>query len=112
LTNLEDPNVGRPIRTVAAAVPFDVFEPLNVRLCVAVDFTVELDVAAHHCCDVGWQTGLQDGPVWGALCVGRKLKERSAKWAKMKEKPVESLKDVCRLGATVQRQFGDMEKEI
>lgn len=75
-TNLEDLHVRRPVRTVAAAVPFDVFEPLNVRLGVAVDFTVELDVAAHHCCGVGWQAGLQDGPVWGTLCIGKKSEER------------------------------------
>lgn len=76
VTNLEDSNVGCPIRTIAAAIYFYVFEPLNVRLGIAVDLTVELDVAAHHCCGVGWQTGLQYGPVWGTLCVGKKSEER------------------------------------
>lgn len=52
-TNLEDLNVWRPIRTVAAAVPLYVFEPLNVRLGITVYLTVELDVTAHHCCSVG-----------------------------------------------------------
>lgn len=52
-TNLEDLNVRSPIRTIATAVPFNVLEPLNVRLGVTVDFTVELHVAAHHCCRVG-----------------------------------------------------------
>lgn len=51
--NLEDLNVGSPIRTVAAAVPFDVFEPLNVRLSVAVNLAVELNIVAHHRCGVG-----------------------------------------------------------
>lgn len=54
VTNLEDLNVGCPVRTVAAAVSFYVFEPLNVRLGVAVDLTMELDIAAYHCCGVGW----------------------------------------------------------
>lgn len=71
-TNLEDLNVGYTIRTIAAAISFDVFEPLNVRLGITVDFTVELDVAAHHGRSVGWQTSLQNGPVGGALCIGNK----------------------------------------
>lgn len=54
MTNLEYPNERRPIRTVKAAIDCNVFEPLNVRLGVAVDLTEELDIASHHCCDVGW----------------------------------------------------------
>lgn len=53
-TNLKDLNVGGPIRAVAATVAFYVFKPLDVRLGIAVYFTVELDVTAHHCCCVGW----------------------------------------------------------
>lgn len=53
VTNLEDLNVRRPIRTVATAVPFDVLEPLNVRLSVAVDLAVELNVTANNGCGVG-----------------------------------------------------------
>lgn len=52
--HLKDLNVWGPIGAVAAAVALDVFEPLNVRLSVAVHFTVELDVTSHDRCGVGW----------------------------------------------------------
>lgn len=52
--NLKDLNIGGPIRTVAATVALYVFKPLDVRLGIAVYFTVELDVTAHHCCSVSW----------------------------------------------------------
>lgn len=39
-TNLEYLNIGCSVGAVAAAVPFYVFEPLNVRLGIAVDLTV------------------------------------------------------------------------
>lgn len=39
-TNLEYLNIGCSIRAVAAPVSFYVFEPLNVRLGIAVDLTV------------------------------------------------------------------------
>lgn len=48
------------------------FEPLNVGLGITVDLTVELDVTTNHCCGIGWQAGLQDRPVGGSLCVGRR----------------------------------------
>lgn len=53
VTHLKDLDVRRPIRAVAAAVSLNMFEPLNVRLSVAVDLTVELDITTHHCCGVG-----------------------------------------------------------
>lgn len=52
--HLKDLNVRGPIGAVAAAVALDVFEPLNVRLSIAVHFTVELDVTSHDRCGVGW----------------------------------------------------------
>lgn len=39
-TNLEYLNIGCSIRAVAAPISFYVFEPLNVRLGIAVDLTV------------------------------------------------------------------------
>lgn len=51
---LKDLNVWGPIRPVAASIPLNMFEPLNVRLGITVHFTVELDIVSHHCCGVGW----------------------------------------------------------
>lgn len=66
-TDLEYLNIGRSVRAVAAPVPLDVLEPLNVRLGIAVDLTVQLDIGADHCCGIGRQSGLKDGPVWRTL---------------------------------------------
>lgn len=82
ITNLEDLNVGGPVRTIASAVPFDVLEPLNVRLGVTVDLAVELDVTAYHCCGVGWQTCLQDRPVGWTLCFWKNHTEEVSKGSK------------------------------
>lgn len=71
-TDLEDLNVGRSVRAVAAPVSDDVLEPLDVRLGIAVDLTVELHVRAHHCCGVCRQSSLKDRPVWRTLCSRRK----------------------------------------
>lgn len=68
-THLEDLDVGRAVGAVAAAVPLQVLEPLQVWLGVAVDFTVQLHVAAQPRRGVGRKSGLQDGPVGGALWV-------------------------------------------
>lgn len=62
-THLQDVDVRHAVGAVAAAVHLDVFEPLDVRLSVAVNLAVELHVAAHHHRLVGRQAGLQDGPV-------------------------------------------------
>lgn len=67
-TNLEYLNIGRSVGAVAAAVPFYVFEPLNVRLGVAVDLTVQLDISADHRSGVCRQPGLKDWPVWRTFC--------------------------------------------
>lgn len=53
---------------MVAAVDLDVLQPLDVRLRVAEHLALKLHVAAHHHGPVGWQAGLQDGPVGGALC--------------------------------------------
>lgn len=66
-THLQDVNVGSAVRAVAAAVDLDVFQPLDVRLGVAVDLTVELHVAAHLHRLIGRQACLEDGPVRGTL---------------------------------------------
>ena len=66
-THLQDVNVGNAVGAVAAAVDLDVFQPLDVRLSVAVNLTVELHVAAHHYRLIGWQARLEDGSVRGAL---------------------------------------------
>jgi len=52
MTNLEDLNIGSPIRTVATAVPLNVLEPLNVRLGITVDLAMELNITAYHGCGV------------------------------------------------------------
>lgn len=57
-----------PVRSVAASVHHDVFEPLYVRLRVAEHLTHELHVSAHDGGPVRWETGIQDGPVWRTLC--------------------------------------------
>lgn len=62
-THLQDVDVGNAVRAVAAAVDLDVFQPLDVRLGVTVNLTVELHVAAHHHCLIGRQASLEDGPV-------------------------------------------------
>lgn len=46
-THLQDVDIGNAIRAVSAAVHLDVFEPLDVRLSVAVNLTVKLHIAAH-----------------------------------------------------------------
>lgn len=66
-THLQDVDVGNAVGAVAAAVDFDVFQPLDVRLGVTVNFTVKLDIAAKHHRLIGWQARLEDGPVRGAL---------------------------------------------
>lgn len=66
-THLQDVDVGHVVGAVAAAVHLDVFQPLDVRLGVAVNLTVELHVAAHHHRLIGRQARLEDGPVRGAL---------------------------------------------
>lgn len=66
-THLQDVDVGDAVRAVPAAVDLDVFQPLDVRLGVTVNLTVELHITAHHHCLIGWQTRLEDGPVRGAL---------------------------------------------
>lgn len=53
-THLQDVDVGSAIGAIAAAVDLNVFQPLDVRLGIAVDLTVELHVAAHHYRLVGW----------------------------------------------------------
>lgn len=67
MTHLQDVDVGNAVGAVAAAVHLDVFQPLDVRLGVAVNFTVELHVAAERHRLIGRQAGLEDGPVGGAL---------------------------------------------
>lgn len=64
-------DVGGAVGPVAAAVHLDVFQPLDVRLGVAVNLAVELHVAAHHHRLIGRQPRLEDGPVGGALCRGK-----------------------------------------
>lgn len=56
------------VRAVATAVPADVFQPLDVRLGVAVDLADEAGVLPDVNRDVGRETGLEDGPVRGPFC--------------------------------------------
>lgn len=51
-TNLEDLNIGNTVRAMAAAVSFNVLEPLNVRLSITVNLAVELNITAYHRCGV------------------------------------------------------------
>lgn len=69
-THLQDVDVGGAVGPLAAAVHLDVFQPLDVRLRVAVNLTMELHVTAHLHRLVGRQPRLEDGPVGGALCGG------------------------------------------
>lgn len=70
LTHLQDVDVGGAIGPVAAAVHLDVLQPLDVRLRVAVNLTVELHITAHLNRLIGRQPRLEDGPVGGTLCGG------------------------------------------
>lgn len=63
-------DIGGAVGPVAAAVHLDVFQPLDVRLSVAVDLAMELHVTAHHNRLIGRQPRLEDGPVGGTLCGG------------------------------------------
>lgn len=51
-----------PVRSVMAVVDDDVFEPLNVSLCVAENAAHKHHIAANICHLVGRQPFLQDGP--------------------------------------------------
>lgn len=70
-TYLQDVDVGGAVGPVAAAVHLDVFQPLDVRLGVAVNLAVELHITAHHNSLIGRQPRLEDGPVGGTLCRGK-----------------------------------------
>lgn len=52
----------------ATAVLRDVFQPLDVRLGVAVDFADEAGVFAHMHGGVSRKAGLENGSVRGAFC--------------------------------------------
>lgn len=66
-THLQDVNIGDAVGAIAAAVDLDVFQPLDMRLGVAVHLTMKLHVAAHHHRLIGWQACLEDRPVRGTL---------------------------------------------
>lgn len=51
---LDDLDVRDAIRSVPAAVHLDVLQPLNVRLRITVDLTMELGIPSDHGCCVGW----------------------------------------------------------
>lgn len=76
---LEHSDVGCAVRAHLAAIHFHVLQPLDVWLGIAVHLAVELHIAAQNGCLVGRQSGLQDGPVWGALC---KRQSGQGQWAK------------------------------
>lgn len=62
-TNLQHRDIGCPIGPVFAAVDFHVFQPLNVRLGIAVDLAVKLHIAPNHHSLVGREPCLQDRSV-------------------------------------------------
>jgi len=62
-THLQNVDVGNAVGAVTAAIHLDVFEPLDVRLGVAVNLAMKLHVAAHNHGLIGWQACLEDGPV-------------------------------------------------
>lgn len=64
---LDNLDVRYTIRSVTATIHLNVFKPLDVRLCITVDLTMELGVSSNYCCNIGWKTGLQDRPMRRAL---------------------------------------------
>lgn len=62
-TNLQHRDIGCPIGAVFAAIDFHMFQPLNVRLGIAVDLAVKLHIAPNHHSLVGREPCLQDRSV-------------------------------------------------
>lgn len=65
---LQHSDVGVSVGAVAAAVLSDVFQPLDVRLGVAVDLADEAGVLPNVYSGVGWETSLENRPVRGPFC--------------------------------------------
>lgn len=59
---------------IAAAVLGDVFQPLDVRLGVAVNLADEAGVLPDVYSGVGWEASLENGPVRRPLCREREGK--------------------------------------
>lgn len=65
---LQHSDVGVSVGAVATAVLSDVFQPLDVRLGVAVDLADEACVLPNVYSGVGWETSLENRPVRRPLC--------------------------------------------
>lgn len=63
-TYLEDTNVRVSVWSISAAVLHDMMEPLDVWLGIAVHLTHKASVLSNVCSDIGWQTRLENRPVW------------------------------------------------
>lgn len=73
-TNLQHCHVRGPVGSVFAAVDFHVFQPLDVRLGIAVDLAVKLHIAPNHHSLVGREPCLQDWSVgWPFWKTGKRI---------------------------------------
>lgn len=56
------------IRAVTTAILSDVFQPLDVRLGIAIDFADKAGVLPNMNSGVGRETSLENRPVRGSFC--------------------------------------------
>lgn len=65
---LQHSDIGVSIRTIVTAVLSDVFQPLDMRLSIAVNLADKAGVLPNVYRGVGWQTSLENRSMRGPFC--------------------------------------------